>query len=339
MKKRGSLLLLVSMVVVAFLGAIQVGYGKGKPDAVVKPTLVSKKVALWDIVKMEADKTCYKVPAPGESDFSFSFTVELRAAPKTSPPGTLVIDAFYKTCTHESGTKPPLNVTAVGSGRIVWDGTELKVTKVSSHSIKLFFPYYYVSHRCDGTTPVIIKLTAHTMKGPARSPTEAGKDTEIIKMPPCPVTFMEDCVSFNPDTTTVQKSRGDWKILDGGHSLFSFGTKEGEARQALDIIKHYGMNQSCFVGRPHPSFQYLLISGRAPSGGVAGEECIAFNPGTIAVKEIGSTWKIVDGSHCLFDFGHEESEARKAFAIIKHYGFRYSCFVGGPHAKFKYLRK
>jgi hypothetical protein len=47
----------------------------------------------------------------------------------------------------------------------------------------------------------------------------------------------------------------------------------------------------------------------------------------------------VDGSHWMFDFGNNESEARQLLAIIKKYGFKSSCFVGRPDPIFKYLRK
>ncbi|MCX6226384.1 MAG: hypothetical protein NTV01_16820 [Bacteroidia bacterium] len=68
----------------------------------------------------------------------------------------------------------------------------------------------------------------------------------------------EDCVPFNPNTTTVTNIQGRWKIVDGSRWLFDFGNKESDARQAFAIIKKYGYNQSCYVGRPQPSFQYLL---------------------------------------------------------------------------------
>jgi len=39
--------------------------------------------------------------------------------------------------------------------------------------------------------------------------------------------------------------------------MFDFGSKKAEADKALAIIKKYGFNKSCFVGRPDPSFQYM----------------------------------------------------------------------------------
>lgn len=149
----------------------------------------------------------------------------------------------------------------------------------------------------------------------------------------------QDCVSFNPDTSSVQQISGRWKIVDGAHWVFDFNTNEGEARRAFEIIRHYGMNQSCFVGRPDPSFRYLLISGSAPAGAFAGEDCTSFNPATVSVQELGGRWKVVDGDHWLFDFDTNRAEAEEALEVIQRHGFTQSCFVGRPDPSFSYLRK
>ena len=152
-----------------------------------------------------------------------------------------------------------------------------------------------------------------------------------------PVT--EDCISFNPETIEVKQIDGRWKIVDGSHWMFDFGSNKSEAEKAFSIIRYYRMNSTCYVGRPDPSFTYLLVSGSAPAGAFSGEDSIPFNPATIEVKEIGGRWKIVDGSQWMFDFGTHKAEAETAFAIIKKYGFRYSCFVGRPNPSFIYMRK
>ena len=149
----------------------------------------------------------------------------------------------------------------------------------------------------------------------------------------------EDCISFNPNTATVQNVGGRWKIVDGSHWMFDFGSKEGEARKALQVIKRYHASQSCFVGRPNPSFTYLKSGGNAPSGGMAGEDCIGFNTANAAVQNVGGRWKIVDGGHWMFDFGGNEAEARESLRIIKHYGFNHTCYVGRPNPSFTYLRR
>jgi len=67
----------------------------------------------------------------------------------------------------------------------------------------------------------------------------------------------EDCVGFNPHTIEVKQVQGSWKIVDGNHWMFDFGSNRDEAEQSAAIIRKYGFTQSCFVGRPGPSFTYL----------------------------------------------------------------------------------
>ncbi len=151
--------------------------------------------------------------------------------------------------------------------------------------------------------------------------------------------FGEDCISFNPSQTEVKYILGRWKIVDGNKWLFDFGSKRTEAEQALRIIKYYSMNQSCFVGRPQPSFSYLLISGQPPKGEFPGEDCIYFNPDKVSVYKIHGRWKIVEGYRVLFDFDYKEDEARKALELIHRYGFKRACYVGRPDYNFMYLRR
>ncbi|NTW11092.1 MAG: hypothetical protein HGA26_07015, partial [Chlorobiaceae bacterium] len=151
--------------------------------------------------------------------------------------------------------------------------------------------------------------------------------------------IQEDCIPFNPANIEVKLIGGRWKIVEGSHWIFDFETRKDEAYMAFNIIRHYGINSTCYVGRPDPSFTYLLVNGNAPQGPFPGEDAIAFNPNTIEVKQIGGSWKIVDGGHWMFDFGTNKGEAVTAYNIIKKYGFRYSCFVGRPNASFIYMRK
>ncbi|BBO78005.1 hypothetical protein DSCW_54220 [Desulfosarcina widdelii] len=149
----------------------------------------------------------------------------------------------------------------------------------------------------------------------------------------------KDCIAFNSSTIGLEQINGRWKIVDGGHWLFDFGSDRVAAQKALQVINHYRMNRSCFVGRLDPSFAYLLAKGGVPEGPMAGEDCVAFDPVKIRVSKINNRWKIVEGRHWLFDFGSNLTEARQALAIIKRYGFTRSCFVGRPKADFSYLRR
>lgn len=152
----------------------------------------------------------------------------------------------------------------------------------------------------------------------------------------------EDCVSIDYRTAKVAYINNRYKIVDGpqgNHYAFDFGRNKAEAYRALKVIKHYKITQSCFVGRPKPSFEYLLNKAGAPTGPMASEDCISFNPSKIAVKKINGRWKIVEGNHWIKDFGTNEKEARQTFAIIKKHKFTKSCFVGRPNPSFEYMRK
>lgn len=173
---------------------------------------------------------------------------------------------------------------------------------------------------------------------PAPPPAEPAEPVEPAE-PPAPA-VREDCIDFDPAATSVKRVGGRWKIMEGAsHAMFDFAGNEGEARQAHRVIRHYGADQSCFVGRPGPSLTYLLVSGKAPSGAMSGEDCLPFDPDAIEVSFVGDRWKIVQGSRWLFDFGARQSEARDALAIIEKHDFRYSCYVGRPQPSFQYLRR
>jgi len=154
---------------------------------------------------------------------------------------------------------------------------------------------------------------------------------------PKPIT--EDCVSFNPATATVKKINNSWKIVDGDHWMFDFKANQAAAVKSLSVIKNYKMNRSCFVGRPDPSFSYLLVGTNAPVGNMSGQDCIKFDPAKIEVKQIGGRWKIVQGSMWMYDFGDKQAEAVFSLQMIKKYGFTNQCFVARPNPPFQYLHK
>jgi Zn-dependent metalloprotease len=68
-----------------------------------------------------------------------------------------------------------------------------------------------------------------------------------------------------------------------------------------------------------------------------GEDCIPFNTQTTTVQQINQSWKVVDGSQWILDFGVSEQDARKALAIINNYDFNETCYVGRPNAEMTYF--
>ena len=68
----------------------------------------------------------------------------------------------------------------------------------------------------------------------------------------------EDCVPFNPENVQASNSSGQWLMVDGAHAMFAF-SNENDANKAVQIVRHYGFNRACFIGRLQPpaSMHYL----------------------------------------------------------------------------------
>lgn len=148
-----------------------------------------------------------------------------------------------------------------------------------------------------------------------------------------------DCLTIDPAAVEATHADGRWKVVQGERWLFDFGDARGDAQRAAEVLRHYAITQSCFIGRPDPSFSYLLSSGRAPQGALSGEDCLRFDPNQLSLTQTDGRWKIAQGERWLFDFGSKRSEARQALAVIRQYGFSQSCFVGRPDPGLSYLRR
>jgi hypothetical protein len=149
----------------------------------------------------------------------------------------------------------------------------------------------------------------------------------------------EECVRFNPADTTISYQQGAWKVGDGVQTLYAFGAGKKEAERTLAVIKRYNMDQSCFVGRPRPSFHYMLVNGSSPAGPHEGETCKPFNPPATEVRQVGGSWKVTDGEQVLFDFGGHKDQADQALALIRKYGFTHSCMVAPGRIDAVYMRR
>ncbi len=171
------------------------------------------------------------------------------------------------------------------------------------------------------------------------SETNEGNNTASIPVSIVAEAQGEDCITFDPALATVEQINGTWRITAGNSILLSFGSKEQEARRALEIIKAYGMTQQCFVGRPNPSMEYYLVDGESPTGSIEGEDCLPFDPDKLEVKQINGRWKIVEGASILLDFGENEAEARQSLEIILTHEFNRMCFVGRPDPSMTYFKQ
>lgn len=226
------------------------------------------------------------------------------------------------------------SVRIYAQGFLVSNGSDWQKCKVKSYLYHIKQKYWKNFYWKINTS----RKSANRVRGTLPLCQMGGTLTKL-KMGVRVVEQKEDLIYFNPNNIKLKKINNRWKIVEGNHWIFDFNTKYSEALKSYRIIKHYKMNAVGYVGRPNPSFQYLLVRGASPQGPYPGEDAIGFNLSNIKVKFISGRWKIVDGNHWMFDFANKESEARKAYNIIKKYGFKYSCFVGRPGASFTYLRK
>lgn len=174
--------------------------------------------------------------------------------------------------------------------------------------------------------------------GPVPETAPSGPHQHPVVPPPPP----GGCVFYNPATVSAQLVSGRWKVVDSGHVLFDFDSRQADALKTVAVIEHYHMNETCVVGMDLPGeltppFQYELSGGSAPTGSMPGEDCIGFNTATVTDQDISGRWTIVDGSQWMFNFGPQKAAADEGVNIIKHYNFNQSCFVGRPDTGGRYV--
>lgn len=159
-----------------------------------------------------------------------------------------------------------------------------------------------------------------------------------------PAWIPEDRIAFNRARLAVAQFGGRWKVVEGNHWMIDTGASKAEADRIVEIVKHYKLNSMCFVGRPTcgdvaPMMYWLTDSGAAPSGSLAGEDCIVFDPTKLAVIGAGGRWKVAEGAHWLLDFGPGHGNAVAALHFIRKYRFNEMCFVGRPGPSMTYFKR
>jgi hypothetical protein len=138
----------------------------------------------------------------------------------------------------------------------------------------------------------------------------------------------EDCsAGFTPGAVQLRSIGSRWVLADGNHEIYSALYFSWLAEKVLATIQFYRMDTSCFVGRPNAPFHYMKVGQGAPSGAMSGEDCTAFSPQAVAMREDNKKWKVAYGQQELFRFDTPEL-ARQAIEIIRYYGFTHQCFVG-----------
>ncbi|MGH6869946.1 MAG: hypothetical protein ACREHE_00435 [Rhizomicrobium sp.] len=154
--------------------------------------------------------------------------------------------------------------------------------------------------------------------------------------PPGPPMAAEDCIGFNPSGVAASFVGGEWKVVDGGMWMLSYGGDSGAAHHAADVIHHYHFNQQCFVKRPNASMMYWKSGGNVPSGNTPGQDCIGLDPAHAHAAHEGGAWKVVADGNWLLDYGSDHAAAEQASAVIHTYMLNRQCFIVRPNAAMQY---
>jgi hypothetical protein len=179
---------------------------------------------------------------------------------------------------------------------------------------------------------------------PARSPQPIAAPAPLVASKPAPPpagakAFAEDCIAIDPSQVAVANPNGSWKLVQGSMWILDAGKNQSEMETARAIVRRYGLDQQCFVGRPDPSLSYWLVGGAAPEGAFPGEDCVSINPASLSVQPNGPNFTIVsEGDHWAFS-APSQAEAEAVTAVIRYYGFTRSCYVGRPGPSMAYLRR
>lgn len=211
-------------------------------------------------------------------------------------------------------------------------GAYLSLVLALVSSINVVFPPSSYAKLLQGGVEVNDSLPAAPLKL-----LEASVDTSAARPP------KQDCLCFNNAGAELKNINGNWKIVDKDNWIMDFGSEQNLGQQSLDIIRHYKLNNICFVGRPFQDgkikMMYFLADGLAPDGAFPGEDTIIIDPAQVKAQEIGGRWKLVQDSLWLLDFNSNREEALNAEEIVKYYGFTRQCFVGRPGPPMMYWRK
>jgi hypothetical protein len=79
----------------------------------------------------------------------------------------------------------------------------------------------------------------------------------------------------------------------------------------------------------------LYGPGPCKSGNCGNEDCLGFNPATLAVQPFGNQWRVVSGNSAMF-LAPVKAEADRIVQLLKHLGVNRNCYVGRPDPSFQY---
>src|SRR5260370_24605056 len=150
----------------------------------------------------------------------------------------------------------------------------------------------------------------------------------LAKEPAKPANGKERLLSFDSEKVELQWEDNHWELLAEGVPLKDFGRREADARLALRLIRHLGLNQLGTIGSPQPIVEYWLVDGHAPTGPCLGLHTLPIDLERLHVEAIQQQWCVRDTYRILFNFGSQMEEAKQAAEVLRRYAFAQIGYVG-----------
>jgi murein DD-endopeptidase MepM/ murein hydrolase activator NlpD len=148
----------------------------------------------------------------------------------------------------------------------------------------------------------------------------------------------EACSAFDAEKLAIVYNGYQFDVRDSEGLLFRAPTM-AEAQRLIEVVGQLQADRSCAVGLPGPSMTYLLRGCEPPPGAVAGEDCVTFDPASLALRrEPDGRFSLRSNLGTMQTFP-DAMEAGSALGILHKHGFTRHCFVGRPSPSLQYFRR
>lgn len=135
-------------------------------------------------------------------------------------------------------------------------------------------------------------------------------------------------IQFETSHADVRLANGRWLLMADDRIIKDLGPNENDARDALQLVRNFQLNQYGVIGTPRPVLEYWLTDGHAPRGLAFALQRMAFDAASLRVEAWQGQWCLRDARQVLFVFGPHEADARQALAVLCRYGFNQIAYVG-----------
>lgn len=140
----------------------------------------------------------------------------------------------------------------------------------------------------------------------------------------------ENCLDFNTSMVVASPAGSIYLVTAGPIVLLPHVKYQAAAKRAVDVIKHYGFDQQCFVKAENKSLMYWKSGGDVPNKWWPGDFCAAVDPAKVVVQEQNG-WRVMEQGHQYAAYGNDKASAQRAAMLIKAYGFNRRCVIGAPY--------